>query len=525
MTRRARERAVAGERAKQAVIYARVSSKEQEKEGYSIPAQLELLRRYASQHSLTVASEFVDVETAKQSGRVQFGDMLAFLETAQDCRIVLVEKTDRLSRNLKDCVALDELDLELHFVKENFVYSRHSRSSEKFFYGIRVLMAKQYIDNLAEETSKGMREKASQGLWPSYAPLGYRNAVSNAGRKVIEPDPERAPVVAKLFEWCATGEYSLRQLADKARSAGLTSRQGSLVRTSNVHRVLRKRIYSGDFDWDGDSYRGSHAPLVSMELWDKAQRVLDAHSGSGPRKRKHEFAFSGLIKCGHCGCSLVGEIKKERYVYYHCTGHKGKCGERYTREEVLEERFGELLNQLHIDDERVEWIAEALRRSHKDKKRHHEEAILRLQSRYNRLQKRIEAMYVDKLDGSVDDEFFKRKSKEWLTEQDRVQLDIGRHQAASEAYIEEGVRILELAARAHELFIQQDPREKRRLLNFLVSNCTWANGELSAEFRQPFDMLAVAATSHREKKAAGLASDDLSATWYPRQDSNLRQPV
>ena len=108
MTRRAREPAAAGERAKQAVIYARVSSKEQEKEGYSIPAQLELLRHYASQQGLTVAREFVDVETAKHSGRVQFGDMLAFLETAPDCRIVLVEKTDRLSRNLKDCVALPE---------------------------------------------------------------------------------------------------------------------------------------------------------------------------------------------------------------------------------------------------------------------------------------------------------------------------------------------------------------------------------------------------------------------------------
>ena len=134
-------------------------------------------------------------------------------------------------------------------------------------------------------------------------------------------------------------------------------------------------------------------------------------------------------------------------------------------------------------------------------------------------------MYVDKLDGRVDNGFFDRKSKEWRTQQDQVQLDIGRHQAASEAYIEEGVRILELAASAHELFIQQDPREKRRLLNLLVSNCTWANGELSAEFRQPFDMLAVAATAHQEKKAAGLASDDLSAIWYPRQDSNLRHPV
>lgn len=93
-------------------------------------------------------------------------------------------------------------------------------------------------------------------------------------------------------------------------------------------------------------------------------------------------------------------------------------------------------------------------------------------------------MYADKLDGRVDDGFFERKSKEWGSEQDRVQRDIGRHHAASEAYIEDGVGVLELAARARELFIQQDPREKCRVLDSLVSSCTWANGELRFDAAQ-----------------------------------------
>jgi DNA invertase Pin-like site-specific DNA recombinase len=72
-------------------------------------------------------------------------------------------------------------------------------------HGIKVLMAKNYIDNLAEEVSKGLREKAEQGMWPSYSPLGYRNVVAEDGRHRIEPDPERAPLVKQLFEWYATG--------------------------------------------------------------------------------------------------------------------------------------------------------------------------------------------------------------------------------------------------------------------------------------------------------------------------------
>lgn len=75
--------------------------------------------------------------------------------TDQTCKAILVEKTDRLYRNIKDWVTLDEFDIEIHFVKENFVLSRDSKSSEKFLHGIKVLMAKNYIDNLSEEVRKG----------------------------------------------------------------------------------------------------------------------------------------------------------------------------------------------------------------------------------------------------------------------------------------------------------------------------------------------------------------------------------
>src|SRR6202521_412006 len=178
----------------QAVIYARVSSKEQEKEGFSIPAQLKLLKEYAAAQGYGVAQEYVDVETAKQTGRTSFGEMVAYLKAHPSIRVMLVEKTDRLYRNLKDWVTMDDLDVEMHFPKEGVVLSRESRSSEKFMHGIKVLMAKNYIDNLSEEARKGMQEKAEQGLWPSNAPLGYRNVTGTEGRKTIVPDESIAPI-------------------------------------------------------------------------------------------------------------------------------------------------------------------------------------------------------------------------------------------------------------------------------------------------------------------------------------------
>jgi site-specific DNA recombinase len=162
---------------REAVIYARVSSKEQEKEGFSIPAQLKLLKEYAAANGFAVAEEYIDVETAKQAGRAAFGEMVAYLKAHRSVRVMLVEKTDRLYRNLKDWVTVDDLDVEIHFPKEGVVLSRDSRSSEKFMHGLKVLMAKNYIDNLSEEARKGMQEKAEQGIWPTKTPLGYRNII------------------------------------------------------------------------------------------------------------------------------------------------------------------------------------------------------------------------------------------------------------------------------------------------------------------------------------------------------------
>jgi site-specific DNA recombinase len=503
------------------VAYARVSSKEQEKEGYSIPAQLKSLRSYAAASNLQIMNEFIDVETAKETGRSGFARMLDCFKKNSGCRILLVEKTDRLYRNLKDWVTIDELDLEIHFVKENVILSGDSRSSEKFMHGIKVLMAKNYIDNLSEETRKGMSEKAAQGFWPSFAPLGYRNVIAPNGRKIIEPDPTLAPIIARIFERYATGQYSLADMTKMSRTDGMVFRgSNDAVPRATINKILRNRLYTGDFSWDGKTYAGTHAPLVTRDLWERVQGTLDRKRASRHRKVKHDFAFSGLISCGHCGCSLVGEIKKGRYVYYHCTGYKGKCPEPYTREEVLEERFAELLRSLVIDVEVLGWVTEALRQSHGDAKREHDAAIARLQAESDRLQCRVDGMYMDKLDGRIDVAFFDRKSSEWRREQDRLLLAMHEHQNANQTYLDEGIELLELSQRAASLFQRQEPREKRRLLNFLLSNCSWKDDCLTPIFRQPFDMLANANSTYSQPRQPFNTQKVVFENWLPGLDSN-----
>ena len=160
---------------KPAILYARVSSKDQEREGYSIPAQLKMLREYARENDFTIVREFVDVETAKMAGRKNFGEMVHFLEKTPDCRTIIAEKTDRLYRNLRDCLTLEDLNIEIHLPKEGQIISKYAKSQEKLIHGIHVVLARNYIENLREEVKKGMREKAEQGIYPSRPPFGYRN--------------------------------------------------------------------------------------------------------------------------------------------------------------------------------------------------------------------------------------------------------------------------------------------------------------------------------------------------------------
>ena len=181
----------------------------------------------------------------------------------------------------------------------------------------------------------------------------------------------------------------------------------------------------------------------------------------------------------------------------------------------MEQQFTNLLGQLHFDDEVLSWVQEALHASHADKCREQQDAIARLRAEYDRLQRRLDAMYVDKLDGRVDAAFFDKMASEWRAEQARCQREIDRQQEADKSYMEEGVQILELVRNAQRLF-------ERRLLNFILSNCTWEGGELIATFRQPFDLLAETTAIAARSAVAKIPTLTKNEIWLPGPDSNQR---
>jgi site-specific DNA recombinase len=464
---------------KSALIYARVSSKDQEREGYSIPAQLKFLRDYAQKNDFQIAREFVDVETAKMAGRKKFGEMVRYLEKMPHCRVVIVEKTDRLYRNLRDCLTLEDLDIEIHLPKEGQIISKAARSQAKLIHGIHVAMARNYIENLREEVKKGMREKAEQGIYPSRPPIGYRN---NKVEHTIEVDLGKAPIARRIFELYATRKYSLSQLR-----LAIRSEFGVKMAKSYLDRLLKNPFYAGSFIWEGKTYPGTHTPLVDRFLFEQVQSAF--HGRNKPRYQKHDFAFRGLLKCAYDECMVTAEIKKQKYTYYRCTDSRGKCELPYFREEELGNRLGEILKDIYIPDHVLSKLVESLMSEKVCETTLQQNQEQRLQQRLASVRNRLDQAYLDKLDGKIPEELWIRKSAEWQAEVQQIQMATRAVGEIKPERMLDAAKILELANKAYFLYVKQSPAEKAKLLSMALSNCSIDATSIYPTYRKPFEVI------------------------------------
>ena len=477
-----------------AVAYARVSSREQQEEGFSIPSQLKLVREYSDKNKLNLIKEFAEAETAKKAGRTEFNKMLVFLKENPDIKIVVVEKTDRLYRNFKDYIILEDYDLQIHLVKENQILSKDSKSHEKFIHGIKVLMAKNYSDNLSEEVKKGKQEKVEQGGYPFISPLAYRNTIISVNDKkkenVIVPEPNEARLVRALFELYATGNYSLFTLRKKVIEEGLTAcLKTKKIPTSSIARVLQSPVYYGAIPYKGKIYPGTHEPLIDEDLF---RKVNDLLTGKAKRKgkAKRSFPYTGLMVCGNCGLSITAEKKKGKYVYYHCTNYRRSCNKKSIKEEKVEIKYAELLNGMHMDGERLEWLKEGLKLSLEEEVSYREEIITGLTKELKTLRERIDKAYIDKIDGKISEDFWQRNNDQWDSQRIDLLKAIELNENANKNYINSGVTLLEAAQRAYDNFLERNAEEKRDLLNFMLSNSVLTGQNLVSTLKEPFSYSA-----------------------------------
>lgn len=393
-----------------AVIYLRVSTKEQAEEGYSIPAQAEACRRFLADRGWELADEYVDRgESARTADRPQLQAMLARLAEDPSIDCLVVHKLDRLARNLEDHAAvraaLRKAGVQLHSVTE----SLEDSASGKLVEGILASIAEFYSANLGQEIRKGMDQKAAQGGWPVRAPFGYHNVRKDGpgrrGESVLEPD-QQGPLVAWAFERYATGSLSLDALTEALAEKGLRNRLGNPPGKSAIHRMLRNPVYAGVVRWKGVEHEGIHPPLVTLELFDRVQSVLDAHSSGGERSWKHDHYLKGILVCAECGSRLYYVVAKGRFGYFRCVGRntgRTRCPQgRYVAAAELEREVEALYEGVRIPAALRRGLERVLRVEVAERERHRAEATeflgRRLRQLANEREKLLRAYYADAID-------------------------------------------------------------------------------------------------------------------------------
>jgi site-specific DNA recombinase len=480
-----------------ALLYVRVSSQDQAEEGYSLQSQEKEGEKYAERKGLKISKKWSVSESAKVQGRKAFKELIDYAKSNPEIRAIIFEKVDRMTRNFYDLVEIYDLiekhDKEIHFFKQGLIIDRNSKSSDKLNLDIQVVLARNYINNLGEEVKKGLKAKAEQGEFPQRAPWGYLN---NKETHLIDIDPDYAPLIRRMFELYATGNYSLSTLRDKMINDGLVYKtSGNKPQKSVFEHILKNPLYYGAVRWGGQVYNiGKHAPIIDKGLFETVQEMF--HKKSKYTGNRRNFAFTGLLTCGTCGCSITAEMKKGRYIYYHCTGFKGgDCKKHYIPEEALKEKLGEVLKQIEIQDDKLEQIKEALRHSHKNTREYNDATITTLSAQKERIKKRLDQAYLDKLDGRITESFWQAKSKEWSDEIEILSIKINAHESSNVNYYENGVKILELAKKAYSLYKVASAEEKRKLIGIILSNCYLDGENLRPAYKKPFDLIREMADS------------------------------
>lgn len=497
------------------VLLCRVSSKEQEDSGYSLPAQEKLLKNYSSKQGLKVAKIFSISESASGKKQREIFDQMMKFTQKHNIKIIVCEKADRLTRNFKDMVMIDEWlekdgERQVHLVKDSLTLHENSRSQEKLNWGIRILFAKNYIDNLSEEVKKGQKEKLEQGWLPTKPPIGYLS-IGEKGHKTHVVDKEKALFIKKMFDYYVSGEYSVKRLTEKMYEEGLRNGNGNKVVKSRIHSLLTDPFYIGKNKWNDELHDGNQPTFIEDEIFRKVQELLK--SKTTPKYRKHNFLFKSLFECAECTGTITWETQKG-IIYGHCNHYRDCAQEIWSKENEVEAQLLSKFEKLEIKNKRIaEWVKKALKESHKDEIEYHTSTQNDLKEQYDRVQKRLDRLYDDRLDEKISEDFYNRKFKQYSGEKENITQAIQKHSHANTQYYQLGINIFDISQRAKQIYLKARKKKltekQRQLLRFMFTNLTLDEGKVDYEYTPAFNLLsqAVAATNGSKVAKNSLNGD------------------
>ncbi len=482
------------------VIWARVSSKEQ-KEGYSIDAQLRVTRNKAERMGWEVIEEFAVAESARRGAERQaFNTMVSWVrKNAKKLQIeaILSHKLDRICRNMKDAVRMQEME-DAYGVKLVFVDNEFGPGAAGMLsFNVMAAVAQYYSDNLRSETIKGIEERLKQG-WPTGpAAFGYLN-VPNKNEPVI-PDPEKTQTVIRIFELYATGKYTFKTLAKKLYQEGhVYHKTEPKFGRRSLSYILNNRVYIGELKREGKIYKGRYRLLIDPALFDQCQDIL---KGKNRRTGNPELLFSGgIFRCAHCGSAMVGEqicrkLKgggRNVHVYYKCSNNDPDPDHpkvRWKEEDIETVILGEL-DAMKMPSEGHEWFHNAIDTFLMNAGSFQTQQRKILRKRRTELTTMQDRLLNSYLAGIINDDVFNAKTEQLKSEiraTEKRQDDVENNETLTGL---EPHKCFDFTQKTGEIWRGSNFSEKRALLQLISSNRHISDVSVCVQKTKPFDIFA-----------------------------------
>jgi site-specific DNA recombinase len=474
------------------VLYARKSSESEDRQVKSLDAQESEMLSIASREGLEIVEIIRESHSAKTTKqRPEFNRMIKGVQSGKYTAI-LTWAPDRISRNAGDLgVVIDLMDAgKLECVK-TYSQTFFNDPYSKFMFMMLGSQAKLENDQKGLNVKRGNREKLKRGDWINSAPFGYLN---DKATKTIILDPERAPYVSQMFELYSTGLYSFKQIASHLFEKGLRTKGGKKLGAGQIHKIINRTFYYGVMESDGKYYQGNHEPIISQKLFEQCQEI--SGNKSRPRKKTKGFTLSGFITCDKCGCAVTAELKKGKYIYYHCTNGKGICDQKSfnTNEDTLHDFIALDMKKLKISQRMVDIVYRAKLEESKQSGDFHNHALDTARKALESLSMRKSRLIDTFTSGDIEEALYREKllaiDKEKVNLEKQI-VEIEKNNPDPYTTIELVYNRFKQGYTMSKRYKQASPEEKREILSDALSNSKLLNRNIvDLQYKSPYDAFA-----------------------------------
>ena len=566
------------------ILYVRKSSESEDRQVLSIESQINELKKLAKNNGVKIVDIIRESKSAKAPGRAGFNTMLAKISKGE-AEGILCWKLDRLARNPVDGGQISWM-LQQNIIHHILTFERsYFPTDNVLMMSVEFGQANQFIKDLSMNVKRGFRDKRRAGWFTGVAPSGYLNAYDNENAiNIIIPDPDRFNLVRKMWDLMLTGNYTVMQILNIAnnewgyRTVKRSKTGGRPLGRSTLYSIFTKTFYYGAYESPEGSGEwvdpASHKPMITKAEYDRVQVLLG--SKGKPRPHTREFAFTGLLNCGGCGCQITAEEKNQiicseckfkfgyenknscpkcgiqiekminptilNKVYYHGTKRiNPNCEDCKKGIEIveLEKQIEDYLETIQINQKYLDWGIRHLKKMHENETVSRETVYRNQEQAYSEITKKLDKLMDLRLAGEIDEQEYIAKKQSLLKEKEKYSELLQNTNARQNQWLNTAEDTLTFAHHAKYWFEDakknKDLKKQREILNTLGSNLILKDRKLSISAPEPFRLIEKAIikipaasemfepefnTVNKRKKTT-FNSDHLS--WLGRQGSNLRQ--